>query len=150
MTLIDKIRADLKDSMKSGDSFKRDVLRYLDSAIKNVEIEKNKRENGLNDEEVIEVISRSIKQRRDSISQYEKGNRTDLAEKEKKELEILSAYMPQQLGEDKIREIVKNAINEMGSSLPSDMGKIMGLVMRQTKGLADGNIVRKIVEEELK
>ena len=91
MSLREKIRADLKDSMKSGDSFKRDVLRYLDSAVKNAEIEKNKREEGLNNEEIVEVISRSIKQRKDSISQYEKGGRPDLANKEKKELEILSA-----------------------------------------------------------
>jgi len=148
MILRQQVLSDLKEAMKSGNSFKRDVLRFLDSAIKNVEIEKNKREEGLNDEETVEVISRSIKQRKDSISQYEKGGRKDLADKEKKELEILSVYMPEQLGEDKIREIVKNAINQTGLSSPSDRGKVMGVVMKQIKGLTDGNIVRKIVEEE--
>jgi uncharacterized protein YqeY len=150
MSLKEKIKADLKEAMKSGDNFKRDVLRFLDSAVKNAEIEKKKKEEGLNDEETIEVISHSIKQRRDSISQYEKGGRQDLADKEKKELEILSAYLPEQLGEEKIREIIKGVISQTGASLPQDIGKVMGAAMKQMKGSTDGNIVRKIVEEELK
>jgi hypothetical protein len=150
MTLAEKIKKDLIDSMKSGDSFRRDVLRFLDSAVKNVEIEKNKKKEGLSDEEIVEVISRSIKQRRDSVSLYEKGERLDLADKEKKELEILSAYMPEQLSDDKIREIVKKAIDQTAASAVSDIGKVMGVAMKQMKGLTDGNIVRKIVEEELK
>jgi uncharacterized protein YqeY len=150
MSLKQQILSDLKKAMKSGDSFKRDVLRFLDSAVKNDEIEKKKKEEGLNNEEIIELISRSIKQHKDSISQYEKGGRKDLADKEKKELEILSAYMPEQLSEDKIREIVKSAIKETQATTSADMGKVMGAAMKQMKGATDGNAVRKIVEEELK
>lgn len=150
MNLKEKIISDLKSAMKAGDAFRRDVLRFLDSAIKNAEIEKKKRETGLTDEEVMEIVARSVKQRRDSISQYEAGGRADLAEKEKKELEIISAYMPEQIGEDEVRIIVKEAIATVGSSSKTDTGKIMGAAMGKLKGKADGNLVRKIVEEELK
>ena len=108
--LKQKISNDLKSAMKSGDVIKRDTLRFLDSAIKNTEIEKKKKDSGLTDEEIIEVIARSVKQRRDSIEQYEKGGRQDLVEKEKKELEILTSYMPAQLGEDQLHSIIKETI----------------------------------------
>ena len=86
MNLKEKITQDLKDALKSGDSFKRDTLRLLDSAIKNAEIEKKKREEGLSDEEILEVVSRAVKPRNDSIEQFEKGGRPELAEKEKRNL----------------------------------------------------------------
>lgn len=150
MSLKKQILDDLKSAMREGDTAKRDVLRMLDSMIKNVEIEKKKREEGLSDEEVQEVIARAIKQRKDSIAQYEQGGRGDLASKEKSEVAILAAYMPEQLDEEKIREIVAATISETGASFPSDIGKVMGPVMAKLKGQADGQIVRKIVEEELK
>ena len=136
--------------MKAGDTCKRDVLRMLDSAIKNVEIEKKKREEGLSDDEVLEVIARSVKQRQDSIRQFQQGGRAELAEKEKQELEILKNYMPEQLSEDEIRAVVKEIIVSSGVVSSADMGKIMGQAMGKLKGKADGNIVRKIVGEELK
>jgi hypothetical protein len=148
--LKQKISEDLKSAMKSGDSFKRDVLRFLDSAVKNVEIEKKKRETGLTDEEIVEVIARLSKQRKDSMEQYEKGGRADLVEKEKKELEILMQYMPQQLSEDELRVIVKETISAVGATSASDTGKVMGAVMGKVKGKTDGNAVKKIVGEELK
>ena len=140
----------MKEAMKAGDATKRDTLRMLDSMIKNTEIEKLKKEEGLNDEEVQAVIARAVKQRRDSVEQYKAGGREDLAEKESKEIEILSGYMPEQLGEDKIREIVKAVIAETGATSKADMGKVMGAAMGKLKGQADGNVVKKIVEEELK
>ena len=149
MSLKEKIIADLKDAMRSGDTVKRDTLRFLDSAIKNAEIEKKKREEGLSEEEILEVISRSVKQRNDSIRQYTDGGRPELAEKEKIELEILKAYLPEQMSEDEIRKIVKEIISSAGSVSASDMGKIMGQAMGKMKGIADGNVVRKIVGEEL-
>ncbi|HEX8974391.1 MAG TPA: GatB/YqeY domain-containing protein [Patescibacteria group bacterium] len=149
MTLKEKITSDLKDAMKAGDVKKRDTLRLLDSAIKNAEIEKKKRETGLNDEEVLEVVSRAVKQRQDSIRQFEEGGRPELAEKEKEELEIIRAYMPEQLGEDEIRSVVKEIIAQSGATA-ADMGRLMGMVMGKLKGKADGNAVRKIVQEELK
>ncbi|MCX6765630.1 MAG: GatB/YqeY domain-containing protein [Candidatus Moranbacteria bacterium] len=150
MNLKEKISNDLKEALKTGDAFRRDVLRLLGSAIHNAEIEKKKQDEGLSDEEVVEVIARSIKQRRDSVEQYEKGGRSDLAEKEKKEIEILSAYMPEQLSEDKIREIVKEVIAGTGAASKADMGRVMGAAMGRLKGQADGNMVKKIVEELLR
>jgi uncharacterized protein len=150
MTLKEKIASDIKEAMKSGDSVRRDTLRLLDSAIKNSEIEKKKQETGLTDEEVLEVIGRSVKQRQDSINQFTQGGRTDLAEKEQAELAILMPYLPAQMSEDDIRKVVREIITGLGSATPSDMGKVMGQAMGKMKGQADGNVVRKIVGEELK
>lgn len=150
MKLKQKIISDLKAAMKEGDTEKRDTLRMLDSMIKNVEIEKKKREEGLSDNEIQEVAARAIKQRRDAAAQYESGGRTDLAEKEKKEIEILSAYMPEQIGEDEIRKIIKGIISKTGASGKSEIGKVMGAAMGELKGKADGGMVKKIAEEELK
>ena len=150
MNLKQKIQTDLKQAMKSGDTVKRDTLRFLDSMIRNVEIEKRKRESGLSEEEMGEVIARAIKQRRDSIGQYAAAGRVELAEKEKGELEILMAYMPKQLDENAIRAKVKEIISQVGASSKSEMGKVMGAAMGKLKGQADGQIVKKIVEEELK
>jgi uncharacterized protein YqeY len=150
MTLKEKITADIKAAMLSGDTAKRDTLRLLDSAIKNSEIEKKKQESGLSDEEVLEVVGRSVKQRQDSIRQFTEGGRPELADKEKIELDILMPYLPQQLSEEEIRKAVKEIISAAGTVSAADMGKIMGQAMGKLKGKADGNLVRKIVEEELK
>jgi len=149
MSLKEKITADLKDAMKSGDTTKRDTLRLLDSTIKNAEIEKKKREEGLSDEEILEVIARAVKQRNDSITQYIDGGRPELAEKEKIELDILKTYLPEQMSEDEIRKVVKEIISASTAVSASDMGKIMGQAMGKMKGKADGNVVKKIVGEEL-
>lgn len=149
MSLKAKILEDLKSAMKEGDTVKRDTLRMLDSMIKNVEIEKMKKEEGLADEEVQEVIARAVKQRKDSVTQYEIGGRSDLADKEQKEIAVLSGYMPAQMGEDEIRMAIKETISEIGASGKAEMGKVMGPAMAKLKGKADGQIVRKIVEEEL-
>lgn len=149
MSLKEKILFDLKESLKSGDAFKRDVLRFLSGSIKNAEIEKRKKEEGLDDQEVMEVVRKSIKQRKDSIEQYEKGGRTDLAEKEKKELEIISVYLPAQMDKSKVREEIKKIISESGEISPKDFGKIMGISMKKLQGQTDGSVVKKILEEEL-
>lgn len=149
MSLKKQILEDLKNAMKSGDTLKRDSLRMLDAMIKNTEIEKMKKEEGLTDAETVEVLSRAVKQRRDSAEQYEKGGRQDLADKEKKEIEIISAYLPEQLGEDKIREIIKEVIAQTGATAKADIGKVMGQAMGKLKGRADGNAVKKIAEELL-
>jgi len=145
--LKQQILEDLKSAMREGNAEKRDTLRMLDSMIKNTEIDKKKREEGLSDEEIQEVVMKAIKQRKDAIAQYVDGGREELADKEKKEIEFLSVYMPSQLSEDEIRKIVQETIAE---SADSDMGKTMGAAMAKLKGKADGTIVRKIVEEELK
>ena len=149
MSLKQKMQDDLKNAMKSGDTSKRDVLRMIDSMIKNTEIEKKKREEGLSDEEVLEVLKRSLKQRKDSVEQYQKGGRQDLAEKENAEIEIISIYLPEQMKESDVELVVKKKIEEMKAQSKADMGKVMGAVMQELKGKADGDIVRKIVEKNL-
>lgn len=149
MTLKEKIISDLKEAMKAGDTKKRDTLRLLDSAVKNTEIEKKKRETGLSDEEVLEVISRAVKQRQDSIKQFEEGGRPELAEGEKEELAILMPYLPEQLSEEKIRQVVEETIFQVEAKSSADLGKVMGSVMGKLKGRADGNLVRIIANEIL-
>lgn len=149
MTLKEKITSDLKEAMKAGETKKRDTLRLLDSAIKNTEIEKKKREEGLNDEEVLEVISRAVKQRQDSIKQFEDGGRPELAESEKEELAILMPYLPAQLSKEEVQKVVEETISQMGATSPADLGKVMGAAMAKMKGQTDGNIVRQIASEIL-
>ena len=147
--LKQKINADLLLAMKAGDTLKRDVLRMLDAMIKNTEIEKLKKAEGLTDSEVQEVISRAVKQRKDAVAQYIAGNRLELAEKENKEIEILAGYLPKQLGEEEVRKVVAEIIAKVGATSKADIGKVMGQSMGRLKGLADGNLVKKIVEEKL-
>lgn len=149
MTLQEQIRNDLKEAMRSGDVTRRDVLRMLESAVKNTAIEKKLERETIDDSVVLEAIRRAVKQRKDSIEQFEQGNRADLAEKEKLELDILTTYLPASLGDDAIREIAARVIAEVGASLPSDFGKVMGKVMQATEGRAEGDAVKKIVQELL-
>jgi uncharacterized protein len=149
MSLKEKIISDLKTAMKAGDTAKRDVLRLLDSAIKNSEIEKKKREEGLSDEEIIEVLSRAVKQRNDSIEQFEKGGRPELAEKEKAEIAIIVEYLPEQLSREDVVASVKNMIAGLGTVSSADFGKVMGQAMAALKGKADGNMVKEVVKEIL-
>ncbi|PIP26225.1 MAG: aspartyl-tRNA amidotransferase [Candidatus Moranbacteria bacterium CG06_land_8_20_14_3_00_40_12] len=150
MSLKQKITADLLTAMKAGDNLKRDVLRMLEAMIKNTEIEKLKKEEGLIDSEVQEVIGRAVKQRKDAAAQYAAGNRPELAEKENQEIEILLTYLPRQFDETEVREVVEETIVQAGATSASEIGKVMGLAMKKLKGLADGNLVKKIAEEKLR
>jgi len=163
MSLKEKIQTDIKKAMQGKDQLKVSVLRMLMAAIFNKEKEKraklSKTEeklekldelSQLTDEEITEVISRENKERKDSIEQYQKGNRQDLAEQEKKELDILKDYLPEQMSEDEIRKIVKEEIEKLDASTPQDTGKVMVVVMSKLKGKAEGGMVNKIVQEELK
>ena len=165
--LKEKLQQDVKDALKSGDSRKRMVLGMVLSAIKSREIEKRGKIIGgagpglyasdkpleeqilLNDDEVISVLSSEIKKRKDSIEQYEKGGRPELAEQEKQESDILMGYMPEQMPEEQIREEVKKAIAETGAKDVKEMGKVLGALMPKVKGKADGQLVSQIVKEEL-
>lgn len=149
MTLKEKISTDLKDAMRSGNVLLRDTLRLIDSAIKNVEIEKQKRETGLSDEEVLEVIARAVKQRQDSIRQFQEGGRPELAEKEKEELDLLVPYLPAQLSKEQISAVIAEVIASSGATGVADLGKVMGQAMSKMKGEADGNVVREIAKEML-
>lgn len=150
MNLKEKILADLKEAMKAGEAEKRDTLRLLSSAIKNEEIVKIKREGGLEDSEVMEVVSRMIKQRRDSVEQYESGNRADLAEKEKKEIAILMAYLPAQLSAEEVKASILKIMGSLDESKKANFGQVMQEVMKELKGKADGKMIKETIEELLK
>ena len=144
--LKENLEKDLIEAMKQHDDEKTSVLRMIKSALQNKEIEKKQE---LEDTDVLTLIQSQIKSRRDSIEMYKKGERNDLAEKEQKEIDLLTPYLPEQMSEDDVRTEVKNAITQTGASQISDMGKVMGMVMAKLKGKADGSMISKIVKEEL-
>ena len=146
MSLRQDIHKDIAVAMKSGDKDRLSTVRMLMSAIKYKEVDAHRE---LTDEETIAVISTLVKQRQDSIEQFTKGNRLDLVEKETKELEVLRTYLPPQLSETEVRDIIKKAVAETGAQGQKDMGKLMKVVMPQVKGKADGKIVNDIVKEVL-
>jgi hypothetical protein len=146
--LREKISLDLKNALKDKKAVDLSVLRMLQSAIRNKEIEKKKRE-GLNDEEVIEVVISEIKKRKEAVTEYLKAQRQDLAEKEEFEIEVLMSYMPKQMEEGEIREEVKKAIQEVGATTQTDIGRVMKIIIPKLKGKADGAVINKIVREEL-
>jgi len=143
--LKEKISEDLKQAMKERNEIKTRVLRLLNSAIKNFEVEKM----GIaTDDEVEKIILKEMKKRQESIQAYKNANREDLAAEEEEELEILKEYAPKMLSEKEIREIVKKTIDEINAT-PKDFGKVMKEVMAKVKGKADGSLVSKVVKELL-
>lgn len=146
MPLIEQIDQNLTKALKEKNEATVSVLRMLKSAIKNKEIEKGEE---LKEDEMAELVGKEAKKRKESLQAFEEGGRDDLAEKEKRELGILEEYLPEQLGEEEVRKIVKDTIGEVGASSIQDLGKVMGPVMEKVKGKSDGNIVSKIVKEEL-
>jgi uncharacterized protein YqeY len=146
MPLIERIEEDFKSALKSGDRIKTSVLRLLKSALKNKEIELQR---PLTDDDCLSVISSQIKQRKDSIEQYEKAGRADLAANEKAELDILTQYLPDQLSQEGIIQLIKETIKETGAKGPKDMGIVMKALMPKIKGRADGKLVNRIVKEVL-
>jgi uncharacterized protein YqeY len=147
MSLREQIPQDLKNALRSRNSLELSVLRMLESAIKNREIENQKQ--ALTDEQIIGVVSAEIKKRRDAAAEFEKVNRQDAADAEKKEIEVLMKYMPAQMSEDEIRAEVVKAVGESGAAGIRDLGKVMKLVIPAVKGKADGALVNTIVREEL-
>ena len=141
-----RIDDDLKETLKNKDSVALGVLRMLKSEIRYKEIEKG---SDLSDDDVISVLSTTIKKRKDSIQQFEKGGREDLASKEQGELAVVTKYMPEQLGDDELSQIISQAISEEEASGPSDLGKVMRLVMPKVRGRADGKKVNQMVASQL-
>lgn len=146
MSLAQQLRDDMKTALKSGDKERLSVIRMVLASIKKTEIDKR---GPLNDEETLQVVLREVKQRQDSLSEYEKAGRDDLANKERFELEVLQTYLPEQLSEEEVREIVLETIQAVGASSKADMGKVMGAVLPKVKGKADGKLVSKLVQEAL-
>ncbi|MDO8269700.1 MAG: GatB/YqeY domain-containing protein [Candidatus Levybacteria bacterium] len=147
--LKDNIQEDLKQAMLSKEEEKLSTIRMLKSALQYFEIQKGGAGYSATDEDVIEVVGREIKKRRESIEMFEKGGRQELADKEKRELVTLEKYLPEQLSEEEIRTLVDEAISQTGATSIQDMGKVMGSLMPKTKGKADGQLVSSIVREKL-
>ncbi|MGX7245191.1 GatB/YqeY domain-containing protein [Enterococcus quebecensis] len=147
MSLLTTLNDDIKTAMKSKDKDTLSVLRMLKAAIQNEQIKTSR---DLDGEEELTVLSREMKQRRDSLSEFEKAGRDDLADKVKIEIAIVEKYMPKQLSEEEIHQIVQKAIDQTGASSPKEFGKVMSAVMPEVKGKADGNQVNAIVKELLK
>ena len=144
--LEEKINNNLKEAMKSKDSIRVSCLRMIIADIKNASIAKQEE---LKDEDIIGVLQKQVKQHKDSIEGFKKGDRQDLVDKESKELEIIRTYLPEELKPEEIASIVKEAIKETGAKDKKDMGKVMGAVMPKVKGRADGKLVQKEVIGQL-
>ncbi len=149
MTLYETTQSDLKEAMKAGDAARRDVIRMIGSALKNEAIELRKPASELSDDESVAVLRRLAKQRRESVESFRAGDRPDLAEHEEAELVIIGAYLPANLPDDEIRKLIAEAKAETGASSKADFGKLMGATAKKVSGRADGNAVKKLVEEAL-
>lgn len=148
-TLRDQLRTDLREAMRARDAVRRNTIRMLEAAIKNAEIERRQKSGELAEADVLAILQRQVKQRRDSIEQFEQGGRDDLAEKERAEIAIIEAYLPQQLSREDIVARARAVAEQVGASGPGDRGKVMGPLMRELRGLADGAMVNAVVGELL-
>ena len=146
MSLKEQLTADMKEAMKNKEKERLAVIRMVRGAIRQQEIDGQKE---LGEEDVIAVISKEVKMRRDSIEEFQKGGREDLVEKTQAEIDVLLPYLPAQLSEDEVRELVKAAVEQTGAATPKDMGKVMGVLMPKVKGRADGKMVQTIVKSVL-
>ena len=146
MSLKEQLTADMKEAMKNKEKERLAVIRMVRGAIRQQEIDGQKE---LGEEDVIAVISKEVKMRRDSIEEFQKGGREDLVEKTQAEIDVLLPYLPAQLSEDEVRELVKAAVEQTGAATPKDMGKVMGVLMPKVKGRTDGKMVNTIVKSFL-
>lgn len=147
MVLREKIMDDVKTAMRSKDQLKLNALRFLQAAIKNREIEL--RPNAMNEEEVLGVIKKMVKQRKESIEQYKAASRQDLADQESAELKILEDYMPAQMGREQIEKLVVEVITATGAKSVKDMGNVMKEVIARAKGSADNKTVSEVIKSKL-
>ncbi len=143
MSLKDRISEDMKAAMKAHEKDRLAVIRMVRSAIRQTEIDGKK---DLDDEGVIAVISKELKMRKDSLEEFRKGGRDDLVEKTQAEIDVLLPYLPEQLSEDEVKALVKEAVEQTGAASMKDMGKVMGVLMPKVKGRADGKMVNSIVK----
>lgn len=146
MSIKDELMVDLKDAMKAKDDVKKSTVTMLRAAIKQLEVDTRV---DLDDDAVIEIIAKQVKQKNSAIEEFDKGGRQDLVDLTKAEIGFLMKYLPEQLSENDIKEMVQQAITETGASSPKDMGKVMGVMTAKTKGRADGKLVSNIVKELL-
>ncbi|MCZ0755559.1 GatB/YqeY domain-containing protein [Anoxybacillus sp. J5B_2022] len=146
MSLLERLNDDMKQAMKNKEKERLSVIRMVKAALQNEAIKLGK---PLSEDEELTVLSRELKQRKDSLQEFENAGRSDLVDKTKEEIRILQLYMPKQLTEEELAEIVKQTIAEVGASSKADMGKVMGAIMPKVKGKADGSLVNKLVQQYL-
>lgn len=146
MSLGQKLQEDLKQAMKQRDEIRRSVVRMVLAAQKYAEVDSGR---ALTDDEILRVIEKQAKMRRESIAEFAKGNRPDLVAKEQAELQVLLTYLPQQMSRDAVEVIARRVIDEVGATQPSDIGKVMPKIMGEVRGRADGRLVNQIVQELL-
>lgn len=146
MEIKEQLTADMKEAMKAKDTLRLNTIRMVRGAIKQQEIDGKKE---LTNDDIIAVISKEVKMRRDSLEEFTKAGRNDLVENTQAEIEVLLPYLPAQLSEDEIKAIVQEAIEKTGAASPKDMGKVMGAIMPKVKGKADGKLVNTIVKSLL-
>lgn len=149
MALKERVDNDLKAALLGGDRFVAQTLRGLKAAILNDEVAEGKRDSGLDDSAVEKIVAREVKKRRESVALYEQNGRPELAADEKKEVEILQQYLPEQLSDDDIRTAVQAVIDGMGGASMQQMGQVIGAVKAKLGNAADGAVVAKIVKETL-
>lgn len=146
MNLSERLNEDMKQAMKSKDKFKLSTIRMVRSTINYLEIDLKRT---LDDSEVLDILSREIKQRKDALQEFEKAGRDELAANLRAEIEIIIKYLPEQLSEEEIKVIVQQTIQETGASSKSEMGKLMSALMPKVKGRADGKLVNQVVQQFL-
>jgi uncharacterized protein YqeY len=146
MSLKEQLDADLRDAMRQGEQTRRDTIRLALSALRNAQIAAGRE---LTDDDTLAVLAKEAKQRRESIEEFRKADRVDLAEKEEAELAVLSAYLPQAVARDEIVEAARRAVQETGASGPKDIGKVMPVLMQQFRGRAEGKEINEVVREIL-
>jgi uncharacterized protein len=139
--LAERIDADLKEAMRERDEIRKLTLRSLKTSL--TEARKSGAEHALTDDDIIKIIAKAAKQRRDSIAEYQKANRADLVEKEEAELAVLETYLPQQMSEEEVESVVRAAIAETGAQSAQDLGRVMSLAMQRTQGRAEGREVNQ-------
>jgi uncharacterized protein YqeY len=149
VALKSQIDNDVKAALLSGDRFRTDVLRGLKAVILNEEVAKGKREEGLDDSTVQQLIAKEVKKRLDSATQYAEANRPELVEAEEAEAKIIEEYLPEQLSEDEIQKVVAETIATLGASGPQAMGQVIGAVKGKLGSTADGSVIARLVKEAL-
>ena len=147
MNVFEQIKNDFNQALKAKDELVILVLRQIKTAVTNAEIIKNREE--VTEEELIKLLRSEVKKRKESARLYEQGKRAELAEKELKEIKIIKKYLPPELGEEAIEQKIQAIVEKLGASGPQDTGRVMGAVMKELAGQADGNVVSKLVKEAL-
>lgn len=146
MSLKEQLKEDLKDAMRAKDLVKRDSIRAINTMIKQVEVDERK---DLNDEDILKLIQKGIKQREEAAVQYKDANREDLESKELEQVEVFRSYLPKQLSDEELENAMKEIITELGASTVKDMGKVMGVATKKFAGVADGKRINEMVKKLL-